>query len=123
MTPDERQAPCGACLNGLPHTDRIGDHGQPLPDLPARPPLDTTNHHNALACPHCNPKGLKLAPMAERQALEALIVEWRGDMKPTTSQVERTKRQCATQLAEVIGRKDTSASTPYSNRLETKAST
>jgi hypothetical protein len=27
----------------------------------AQPPIDPTNHHNALLCPYCNPDGLKFA--------------------------------------------------------------
>jgi hypothetical protein len=50
-------------------------------DDAGRPRVDISNHHNALACPYCNPKGLVTpaevaALVAERAALVAERAAW-----------------------------------------------
>lgn len=62
------------CYERVDQLRRIADQ---LHALAGELSQDFTNHHNALACPYCNPKGLKLI----NPELSTIIYKWIQDAR------------------------------------------
>ena len=83
--------------------------------LPSGAALDTTNHHNALLCPYCNPDGLVLVnpSAAPKLAIGSLfpnlsnspaekIIDKESPAPPSADVVEKVARVIAPQTWEVL---------------------
>lgn len=84
--------------------------------LAAMPPIELDNHHNALACPYCNPKGLTLAVLAavppQLDESEVQLLAWavtnchmlaRRALARSTSAFDREKWEHVLRITEKAG--------------------